>query len=430
MSLLINFNQFVDLAVNPSFGTINTSLLHNLLHIMINQLQLSSSIIEFHGAGSESIENQILNNQNCSGFEINEFELKEEIDGDTGVVVKKREKVQEKEMENNGVTKLFTFKNLEAKGPAEGLTQVLLSEAIQKDETNNLNIETTDDVLPRDEKFISETCNESSLQTMYDYVNVSKRLDALEIGIRQFAEIYHKTQFDESKENSNEKETELNSAITSLNLKVEAISEQVDNIHCRCNEADFEEKLFVNFSEKIRQEFVELLSPLNLEMESLKNLNQDELIENQQEVKKFKGEVCDRFEQFINDIVKSMTEVQEMLDSKLDKYFVPELKEYLQDKLKVLEQRIEDTSCRKSFAAASSKEIVKTFNCLSCGEDIIQNKAHYATKSMLTKIEANHLRHDKVNKVQFLTLPTRLCGGNHTITTPRERVFRSENSQN
>lgn len=57
---VVNINQIVDLAVNLSLCSINTSLLHNLLHIIINQLQLSSSFIEFRGAGSAAIENHIV----------------------------------------------------------------------------------------------------------------------------------------------------------------------------------------------------------------------------------------------------------------------------------------------------------------------------------------------------------------------------------
>jgi hypothetical protein len=70
------------------------------------------------------------------------------------------------------------------------------------------------------------------------------------------------------------------------------------------------------------------------------------------------------------------------------------------------------------------KQISKDLNCVSCGENVIQADARNPTQSMLTRNDEIHLRHDNINEIQLLkSSPTRLCLGNHTITTPREREF-------
>lgn len=88
-------------------------MLHNLLHIIINQLQLSSSFIEFHGARSATIESHIVNNHHRCGLEINEFEMKEEVDDATGNKLKRRREISGKETDKNDETiaKLFSVRN-------------------------------------------------------------------------------------------------------------------------------------------------------------------------------------------------------------------------------------------------------------------------------------------------------------------------------
>jgi hypothetical protein len=99
--------------------------------------------------------------------------------------------------------------------------------------------------------------------------------------------------------------------------------------------------------------------------------------------------------------------------------------------IRSLDEKIENIDCKKALAAGVAKKIFKDLNCVSCGENVIQADARNPTQSMLTRSDEIHLRHTNINEIQLLkSLPTRLCGGNHTITTPRERIFRSENCQN
>lgn len=423
-SLVVNFNQLVDLAVTPSLGTINTSLLHNLLHIIINQVQLSSSFIEFHGAGSASIENYIVANQHCCGLEIDEFELKEEVDEATSRIARKRSEIKEKE-----IKKLFTVRNVkvDCKYPmGYPLTpiQILSTEKIENRQTNSIH-DMMANVMPSDDKFINAECTEKPLKAMFDFINVSKRLDALEIGIRQLGDIFKNTQCKEDKIDGNEKE--VDSMITELSDQINCLSEKMQNFKCRCSDSEFEKNLLYNFSGKASLEFNGLLLPIKTEMKNL----QTAFEESQREILQFKERICERLDALKNDLVISLQEIQEMINSKMDKSFVPELKEYIQGITRSLNEKIDNTECKKPLAAGATKKIFKDLNCFSCSENVIQADARHPTQSMLTRCdEQNHPRHNNISELQLLKLPTRFCGGNHTITTPRERIFRSKSCQN
>lgn len=428
-SLVVNFNQLVDLAVNPSLGTINTSLLHSLIHIIINQLQLSSSFIEFHGAGSASIENYIVTNQNCCEIQINEFQVTQETDEITGSIFEKRREIKGKKIKIDESAKLFTVRNVETdcKHPIAyplNPIQVLSIEKIQEHQTNSVH-DIIANVMPTDEKLINEENKGNPLKTMFDLINFSKRIDALEIGIRKLADIFKKAQCEIEQVNSVEKE--IDPLITSLVHKVDGLSKKIENFQCKCNDNFFEENLLSVFRKKVSQD----LSPLQLEMKTLEMNYKTAFEMNQQRMTQFIEKVCDRLDSIKNDLLTSMKEVQEMMDTKLDKFFVPELKDYLQEKIHSLDEKIENLSCKKNLAAGVVKKIFKDLNCISCGENVIQADARNPAQSMLTRSDAeNHPRHNNISEFQLLELPTRLCGGNHTITTPRERIFQSESCQN
>lgn len=188
-SFTLNFNQFVDLAVDPVLGSVNTPLLHNLLHIIINQMHLSSNFIEFHGIGSREIENLIVNSQRQCEVEINEFLMKEEVDETTGNIVKRQEKAHRPV--SGETIKLFSIRKVEAepKSPKGHSLNSIQMQSI--DELKRLQTKSTLDVLEKDsnDEFQSP---DISLQTTFNLINISKRLDALETGTRQLADVLKK----------------------------------------------------------------------------------------------------------------------------------------------------------------------------------------------------------------------------------------------
>lgn len=424
----ISFNQFVDLSVNPSKGTINTSLLHNLLHIIINQLQLSSSsIIEFHGAGSEAIENFIVNSEQQCKLKIQEFEICFEVDAATGNIVKGQKPIQRPQTDGNSV-KLFTIEKVESDSecpvgyPLNPIQLHSIGE-LKRIQTNSIH-DVMASVMPSDDKFSKP---ENSLKTLFDFINISKRLDALEIGIRQVADIVKKNQCEVERFES--VRSELDPELTSLHQKVGSLSDELRNLSCKCNEENFEVTLFQDFHGKITQEFGVLFKAMQSEAENLKSFCKTSIESIQHGMTEFKDSVCDRMESYKSDLINCMTEIQEMLDAKLDKFFVPDLKNYLQEMIDNLEEKIEKVDCPKPLAAGAVMKVFKDLNCVSCGENVIQSASQNPVQSMLMKKEQNLLHGDR-SQLQLLKLSSRLCGGNHTITEPRERIFRSEKCQN
>lgn len=144
-SLSVNFNQFVELCSIQS-STVNTSLLNNLLHIIINQLQLSSNFIELHGFGSAAVENPIVNSQQHCGMEKNEFLMKEEVDETTGNIIRKQPKFHELDSDLTQVHSIVQIENVQTA------------------------IEALGKVISLDENF---TTPDNSLKTIFDFIKIS-----------------------------------------------------------------------------------------------------------------------------------------------------------------------------------------------------------------------------------------------------------------
>jgi hypothetical protein len=203
-SLSTNFSRFIDLTINPSHGTINTTLLHALLHLIIDQMQLSSSLIQFYGIGSgASIENQILlddNQQRCR-LEVKQFEIKQEIDTESS-----RKEVNDATLVPRA-QKVFAITSIDCNMPTDSPPpgyplnpiQSISIEQFKKfdPKVNGIHdlIATTlppDSSIIKDEK--SDGGAQSSMRTLIDVVNATKRIDALEIVVRQMAALLKEIQ--------------------------------------------------------------------------------------------------------------------------------------------------------------------------------------------------------------------------------------------
>lgn len=406
----------LDSAVNPSRGTINTSLLHNLLHVIINQLPLSGSAIELHGVGSAAIEDVNTNSQQQCRVKIREFNLVEDVDEATGSHIKKRVEVQRLKRSDELVA--ISHDELDAESPTDSI-QVLSIERSRKHQTNSIH----NDVIPSDAKL---TKAESSFQSMLDSINTSKRLDAVEIGIRQLAEILKKIQCD--KEKFNVIESVIEPELATLSKKIDELADEIKRFKCKCNCDGYEELLFKDFRTRISKEFEDRLTMWQREMEDLKGFSRSAVGSLQDEMKSFEAAVCNRLESYKDDLDGCMSELQEMLNGKLDKFHVPDLKNYLQNMIDGLDTKIENIECKQALAAGVAKKIFKDLNCVSCGVNVIQADTPNPAQSKLTQDKDQ--RAGVVGELRLLKLPTRICGGSHTITTPRERIFRSENCQN
>lgn len=401
-SLAVNFNQLVDLAVDPSLGTINTTLLHNLLHIVIVQLRLSSELIEFHGVGSAAIGNLIANSQENCESEINEYEVKTEVDDASGNIVERREQIQR--IESNDNAKIFTIRIDSKVGECLKGYQLNPIQCHSSEDIKELGVDNNDDVMAN--VISSSQLDENSSQPSFDLINISKRISALEVGIRKLGEALGATQCD--LERSEEFSNVTDSQLSELNRKVDNLSDEMKTLsgHCKCTREEFDESqpLSNTVKEKFTQAFNDLSTTTELETNNLKTFYKIEGIEN--EMTHFKDLVCDRLESYKDDFVCCMTEIQTMLDAKLDKFYVPDLKNYLHEIIHNLEEKIDNVDYPKPLAAGAVKKIFKDLNCVSCGTSVIQADNPNPTQSMLMINEEHPCAKQQQ---QLLKMSTRAC---------------------
>lgn len=353
------------------------------------------------------IDNLIVNSQRrqCE-LEINEFLMKEEVDKTTGNIVKWQEQVHR--TESDETTKLFTIRKVETqpKFPRGYPPNPIQVHSIG--ETEKIQMRSVHDVMASvnlsDDKF---TTPENSLKTMFDSINISKRLDALEIGIRQLADVFIKSQCD-VEEKRDDTDSLIGDEITSLHKKIDSLSHEMKQFHCKYNDEDFKDFLLSGFEKKITQDLEDFMATVRSEIENLKSFFKTTLESTKHEATQFKDMVCERLESYKNDLIDCMTELQAMMDTKLDKFYVPDLKKYLQDLIQNLIEKIDNADCQKALAAGVAKRFFKDLNCVSCGDDVIQADARNPTKSLLKNNGENPI-HTDVIPLQLLKLQTRLC---------------------
>ncbi|KAK6631455.1 hypothetical protein RUM44_005982 [Polyplax serrata] len=168
---------------------------------------------------------------------------------------------------------------------------------------------------------------------------------------------------------------------------------------------------------------------------------------------------------------EAMEELQKGMDNKLDKNEIMPLKEFINKKLKCLQEKLKQLAqLRKDAEAAGAKSrILRNLNCIACDGDVVMkmdNAASYqcppmappkGIKPMLTyELDqvrramkkgpcraTNHVEEviaDTQKKITGIPLTqkeavdskvsklahfcNRYCGGSHTITTPQQRVTR------
>lgn len=113
--------------------------------------------------------------------------------------------------------------------------------------------------------------------------------------------------------------------------------------------------------------------------------------------------------------MKAVTEIQEMLDAKLDKCSVGSVKQFIQLSIAGLEEKIAKVDCPKSLAAGTTIRIYKDLNCVSCGESVIQGGTSSLSQPKLQSRKNDTKLETKAS--------TRDCEGVHTITLPGKNGF-------
>jgi len=90
------------------------------------------------------------------------------------------------------------------------------------------------------------------------------------------------------------------------------------------------------------------------------------------ESSEFRQGVCDKLKVYDDTLIKCMKEIQSMLDAKMDKRSIGELKDYMQQLIDKLPTALANTKLPKPLAAGIAVKIFNGVNCLSCGCDCFQ----------------------------------------------------------
>ncbi|XP_011702547.1 PREDICTED: glutamine-rich protein 2-like [Wasmannia auropunctata] len=176
------------------------------------------------------------------------------------------------------------------------------------------------------------------------------------------------------------------------------------------------------------------------------------------------------FEEAIDKLTKqesiwqqALDEVQNEISTKMDKVEMTPLKDFVNNKLKSLQEKLKIMiEARREIEAAGTKKLLRDVQCISCDKDVVMKTEEITTfrvepfpcttslKPYLTykldqvRKQQKRLPHGR-NMIQFEAamqeetkkmkakeelaktkdhLCNRYCGGSHTITTPQQRVMR------
>lgn len=446
-SLSVDFPRFIDLTINTTHGTINTHLLHSLLHIIVDQLKLSSSLIEFHddGSAAASIENQISLVEDNHRHRCR-VETKQEIDG-----------------EGKDAIKVFAITNNQAdRHPSGYPLNPIQSISIEHFQMHDSKVNGIHDLvanaMPSDRSIIvEEQHGANSMKTLIDLVNATKRIDALEIVARHTAALLKEIQCDstakliamqneiaskmakfvleseEAFETHRRSLSDKDDIIESMQVEMKALHDElsnckalIENYECKCYDESYEEGLFDRFQERVGAEFKDHLKAIRDEIEQVKGFWGDERTKLTDAMTALKASFCEQFKIHERELEKVSAEFQEKLNAKLGKIDLLSFKRLFNAELTKLDGKIENVDCKRAMAAGITKKIFKDINCVSCGDKVIQIDDVASPQILIKSTPQQHQQQQQqVESVAGTKLSTRFCGGRHTIITPKERIFRT-----
>ncbi|KAJ8923160.1 hypothetical protein NQ315_001714 [Exocentrus adspersus] len=219
-------------------------------------------------------------------------------------------------------------------------------------------------------------------------------------------------------------------------------------------------------------EQIELLRTIKADREDLEDALADKadacMVNRKVSVEQFDA-ACGDINRAIEDSLSKLTQQEEMwtqilediqkeIGNKLDKGEVGPLREYINKKLKGLQEKLKALAAfkRDQEAAGTKSKLLRNVNCISCDKDVVMRKevdshlfpkAHAVAPSRnmapYLAYELDQLRKQQKqvppkkdlsmfeNALKFAKAPksadhvcNRYCGGSHTITTPQQRVTR------
>lgn len=384
--MLIELDKFLDFVVNSGNSEINCGLLSILLREIVKKLDLSRHTIE-----------------------LNEEEFH---------ALQQHDDIATTEAESNHDEDIPTLEN---------------------QEFATLSTKDVSDLRRLSEEIVCVRNSEHSLNAFFDVVNIVKRIDALEIGIRllggalQDIRVPNSSEDDEVNLTDAASQRELDSTVlSSLNTKIDWLSDELRKFNCKCNSHD-------DVVESSKQEDDEAQAK-NVTITKSKHNNiaddksddiprnvKDSLLSLQSDVNdmrrslkaaedasnQFMKSVSKQLESFRSDLINCLNEIQSMMDCKVDKCHVQDLRTFVDNKITEATQ-IGERILRRA-AAGTARALIADVNCVSCGDNAIQSDTttvHFppAPTSRKQPFSVGEIENRQQHSVKH---PTRHCGGKH-----------------
>ncbi|XP_071568282.1 uncharacterized protein [Temnothorax nylanderi] len=319
-----------------------------------------------------------------------------------------------------------------------------------------------------------EQCLEAikSVETTHDkaLIDVTQRVVALETEVGNLLE-----KVDSMQEVEKTDEVSINKLVA----KVQEIETDMEKIGQAMNRLfDDKEKQETHISTLLEQ--IELLKTVKANKEDLEDALADkadaQTVNRKVSHDQFDA-ACDDLARGLEEAIDKLTkqesiwqqaldEVQNEIAAKMDKVEMMPLKDFVNNKLKSLQEKLKIMiEARREIEAAGTKKLLRDVQCISCDKDVVMKTDELGrfraeplpcTTSMkpyltyeLDKVrkQQRRLPHSK-NMIQFVAvmqeetkkmktkeemlartprdhLCNRYCGGSHTITTPQQRVMRT-----
>lgn len=237
--MMIDVPQMIDLALGtPEIGVVNFNVLHALLHIIANNLKLNSARVEFRGVQCKKIENLIKTIPTDPIIEITEYSVDENETEDNGF--KNRTKKEKSDtnpvdtiivvsktgdLENDEESVNFSRKCKNPPGfPLKPINVVSTDDFREMGSRNESIHDLISNILPKNRELISGSDGNNPIAEMICNLNMTKRIESLEIGTEKLTSIIS----DLAKEY--QKMEKITSEMDNTSGDLKEVKDQLDNI--------------------------------------------------------------------------------------------------------------------------------------------------------------------------------------------------------
>lgn len=236
-SMMIDVPQMIDLALGtPEIGVVNFNVLHALLHIITNNLKLNSARVEFRGVQCKKIENLIKTIPIDPIIEITEYSVENETEEDGYKNRIKKEKTdfpvdtiivvsKTGDLENDEDSVNISRKCKNPPGfPLKPITMISTDDFREMGSRNESIHDLVSNILPDNRELISSSDGTNPIAEMICNLNMTKRIESLEIGTEKLTTIIS----DLAKEYT--KMEKITSEMDNSSGDLKEIKDQLDNI--------------------------------------------------------------------------------------------------------------------------------------------------------------------------------------------------------